>query len=55
MEPALSYDSFQDCWKTADAFDVDSAEDHPDDMSTETRLAVIRTANLKYCIANHLI
>lgn len=55
MEPPLAHDSFDDLWKTVSAIDDTSAEDYPDDMSDETRLAVIRTANLQYCIANHLI
>ncbi len=55
MEPPLSHDSFDDLWKTLGTIEDIPAEEHPDGMSQETRLAVIRTANLKYCIANHLI
>ena len=55
MKPAMSHDTYEERWKTVAVIDQKLDDDELDGMSLETRIAIIRNANLQYCIANHLV
>ena len=51
----MTYETLEEFTNREDTVEVKRAEEDMDGMSLETQYALIRNANLQYCIANHLI
>ncbi len=51
----MRHETFEDLQNSDDTVELYRADEDADGMSLETQHAIIRNANLQYCIANHLI
>ncbi|MCP5081645.1 MAG: hypothetical protein GY948_08110 [Alphaproteobacteria bacterium] len=51
----MTYDTVEELWNSEDDMELNPVDEDSDGMSLETQYALIRNANLQYCIANHLI
>ena len=51
----MTYETLEEFRNREDILEIPRAFEDLEDMSLETQHALIKNANLQYCIANHLI